>query len=71
MGVVMLSLPLTSAMLTALLLGSDGVQSLPVAIVAVVVAYVVTARITPPPGDAQERDRPASEPTATPMTVTK
>ena len=71
MSVVMLSLPITSVMLATLLLGSDGVQVVPVVIVAVVVAYVVTARITPLPADAQERDRPANEPTATPMTVTK
>jgi len=38
-------------------------------IVAVVVAYVVTARLTP--ADPQERERAAKEPTSTPMTVTR
>jgi hypothetical protein len=43
----MLGLPLTSTLLATLLLGGDGVQSMPVVIVAVVVAYVATARLTP------------------------
>ena len=73
MCTVMLTLPLTSTLLATLLLGADGVQSMPVVIVAVVVAYVVTARLTPPPDpEAQERERrPAKSPTITPMTVTK
>ena len=70
MCTVMLTLPLTSVLLATLLLGADGMQSMPVVIVAVVVAYVVTARLTPIPDD-QERERPANEPTSTPMTVTK
>jgi H+/Cl- antiporter ClcA len=69
MCTVMLSLPLTSTMLATLLLGADGLQVMPVVIVAVVVAYVVTARLTP--AEPQERDRPAKEPTSTPMTVTR
>ena len=73
MCTVMLTLPLTSTLLATLLLGADGVQSMPVVIVAVVVAYVVTARLTPPPDpEPQERERrPAKSPTITPMTVTK
>ena len=47
MCTVMLTLPLTATMLATLLLGSDGLQVMPVVIVAVVVAYVVTARLTP------------------------
>ena len=69
MCTVMLSLPLTATMLATLLLGSDGLQVMPVVIVAVVVAYVVTARLTP--ADPQERERAAKEPTSTPMTVTR
>src|SRR3954467_9966323 len=49
MCTVMLTLPLTATLLATLLLGADGVQAMPVVIVAVVVAYVVTARITPVP----------------------
>ena len=69
MCTVMLSLPLTATMLATLLLGADGLQVMPVVIVAVVVAYVVTARITP--AEPQERERPAKSPTSTPMTVTR
>jgi hypothetical protein len=47
MATVMLTLPLTSTLLATLLLGADGLQVTPVVIVAVVVAYVITARITP------------------------
>jgi H+/Cl- antiporter ClcA len=49
MCTVMLTLPLTATLLATLLLGADGVQAMPVVIVAVVVAYVVTARLTPLP----------------------
>lgn len=72
MCTVMLSLPLTATMLATLLLGADGLEVMPVVIVAVVVAHVVTARITPaPPDDPQERERLARSPTITPMTVTR
>jgi H+/Cl- antiporter ClcA len=50
MSCVMLTLPLTSVLLATVLLGAnDGVQVMPVVIVAVVVAYVATARLTPRP----------------------
>ena len=55
MSTVMLSLPLTSTMLATLLLGADGLQVMPVVIVAVVVAYVVTAHLTPPKPQEEER----------------
>lgn len=72
MCTVMLSLPLTATMLATLLLGADGLEVMPVVIVAVVVAHVVTARITPaPPDEPQERERLARSPTITPMTVTR
>jgi H+/Cl- antiporter ClcA len=48
----MLRLPLTSVLLAALLLGSDGLQSTPEIIVAVVVSFVVTT-ILPTPGPTQ------------------
>jgi H+/Cl- antiporter ClcA len=47
MCAVMLTLPLTSVLLATLLMGTDGLAALPVVIVAVVVAYVVTAHLTP------------------------
>jgi chloride channel protein, CIC family len=48
MCTVMLGLPLTATLLATLLLGSDGLATMPLVIVAVVVAYVTTAHITPP-----------------------
>jgi H+/Cl- antiporter ClcA len=52
MCAVMLRLPLTSVLLATVLLSSDGLQVTPLAIVAVVVAYVASARLTPPPAPA-------------------
>jgi len=52
MTVVMLRLPLTSVLLATLLLASDGLAVMPLAIVAVVVAYVLSARLTPTPAPA-------------------
>ena len=52
MCAVMLRLPLTSVLLTSLLLSSDGLAVMPLVIVAVVVAYVVSARLTPAPAPA-------------------
>ncbi len=49
MACVMLSLPLTSVLLVSLLLGADGVQTMPLVIVAVAVAYIGAARLTPAP----------------------
>jgi H+/Cl- antiporter ClcA len=53
MSCVMLTLPLTSVLLATLLLGADGVQAMPIVIVAVVVAYIATARLTPSGAKAQ------------------
>lgn len=55
MAVTMLRLPLTSVLLTVLFLQSDGVTLMPLVIVAVVVAYVASVRLSPPaaaPADA-------------------
>ena len=66
MTVVMLRLPLTSVLLATLLLSSDGLQVMPLAIVAVVVAYVASARFSPSP------QTPAPPPaSATPATDTR
>jgi chloride channel protein, CIC family len=60
MSCTMLRLPLTSTLLATLLLGADGVQSMPVVIVAVVVSHVVTARLTPASETVADSDaRPA------------
>jgi H+/Cl- antiporter ClcA len=52
MSVVMLRLPLTSVLLATLLLGPDGLAVMPLVIVAVVVAYVASARLAPTPAPA-------------------
>ena len=63
MTVVMLRLPLTSVLLATVLLSSDGLKVMPLAIVAVVVAYVASARLAPspqaetPPAAARRRPR--------------
>jgi H+/Cl- antiporter ClcA len=43
----MLGLPLTSTLLATILLGADGVQAMPVVIVAVTATFVVMGRLTP------------------------
>jgi H+/Cl- antiporter ClcA len=66
MTAVMLRLPLTSVLLATLLLSSDGLKVMPVVIVAVVVAYVLSARLTPPPSPAPgQQQPPASQEHAT------
>ncbi len=57
MCTVMLTLPLTSTLLATLLLADDGLAAMPLVIVAVVVAYVVTARLTPMPAPATTTPR--------------
>ncbi len=47
MCAVMMALPLTSVLLAAVLLGSDGVAVTPLVIVAVVVAHLTAARLAP------------------------
>ena len=49
MSVSMLRLPLTSVLLATVLLFSDGLAAMPLVIVAVVTAHVVSARLTPAP----------------------
>ncbi len=49
MTVAMLGLPLTSVLLASLFLASDSLALMPLIIVAVVVSYVASARLTPKP----------------------
>ncbi len=49
MSCTMLGLPLTSVLLATLLLGSDGLDVMPLVIVSVVVSYVLSARLAPAP----------------------
>jgi chloride channel protein, CIC family len=62
MCTAMLTLPLTATLLATLLLGTDGLNVMPLVIVAVVVAYVTSARLAPAP---EEATATAGEPTAT------
>jgi len=57
----MTKLPLTSVLLPSLLLFSDAVAVMPLVIVAVVVAYVASARLTPSPA---AKPASAGQPTA-------
>src|SRR6478736_2015121 len=63
MSATMLRLPLASVLLATLLLGSDGLAVTPLVFVAVVVAYVVAARIAPP-ADKTPAAESAPAPTA-------
>jgi H+/Cl- antiporter ClcA len=60
MCAVMLRLPMTSVLLATLLLSSDGLEVMPLAIVAVVVAYVASARLAPAPAPATGAPRSAA-----------
>lgn len=67
MSVAMLRLPMTSVLLATLLLSSDGLQVMPLAIVSVVVAYVVSVRLTPAPApDSAAEPAPEPAPAAPP-----
>jgi H+/Cl- antiporter ClcA len=58
MSAVMLRLPLTSVLLATLLLFSDGLAVMPLVIVAVVVAYVASARLAPERAPADGKGAP-------------
>jgi hypothetical protein len=62
MSAVMLKLPLTSVLLATLLLGSDGLAVMPLAIVAVVVAYVASAWIAGPTESTEQARAAPPEP---------
>jgi hypothetical protein len=74
MSAVMLRLPLTAVLLATLLLFSDGLAVTPLAIVAVVVAYLVSLRIAPAswplPGEPQPGQQPAGAEPASPASTT-
>jgi H+/Cl- antiporter ClcA len=69
MTAAMLGLPLTSVLLTSLFLEADGLALMPLVIVAVVVSYVVSARLAPvqapePNATAEAAGAPAAPPPA-------
>jgi H+/Cl- antiporter ClcA len=57
MSTVMLKLPMTSTLLAVLLFASDGLSVTPLVIVAVVVAYVVSARLPQHPSELRRPGR--------------
>ncbi|MEV5282200.1 chloride channel protein [Streptomyces sp. NPDC051994] len=58
MSAAMLGLPMVSVLLATLLIGAEGLTVMPLVIVAVVVTYVVTAKLTPPPSEPREGPGP-------------
>jgi H+/Cl- antiporter ClcA len=62
MCVVLLRLPLTAVLLATLLLAEDGLAVMPLVIVAVAVAYVASARLTPASPAAPAAASPAEAP---------
>jgi H+/Cl- antiporter ClcA len=60
MSAAMLGLPLTSTLLATVLLGTDGLNVMPVVIVAVVVAHVTSARLGPAPEPAASTSTPST-----------
>jgi H+/Cl- antiporter ClcA len=64
MTTVMLGLPLTSVLIATIVLPSDSLALMPLVIVAVVVAYVGTARLAPEPESAPAPATPAEPPPA-------
>lgn len=57
MAVAMLGLPLTSVLLTVLFLQADGLALIPIVIVAVVVSYVASARLSPEDASPAQADQ--------------
>jgi H+/Cl- antiporter ClcA len=61
MSAAMLKFPMVSLLLATLLLGKEGLTVMPLVIVAVVVSYVLTLKLTPPPAaPAAEKKAPES-----------
>ena len=60
MAVAMLGLPLTSVLLATVFLQADALDLMPLVIVAVVVSYVTSARLAPPPSPTPSDASPAS-----------
>jgi H+/Cl- antiporter ClcA len=63
MCAVMLRLPLTSVLLATLLLGSDGLAVMPLVIVAVVIAFVLSERLAPAQAAAPQTPPSPADPT--------
>jgi hypothetical protein len=67
MCAVMLRLPITAVLLATLLFFSDGIEVMPLVIVAVVIAYVASAwLLTEPPAAPPPSEPPPSGPSGSP-----
>jgi chloride channel protein, CIC family len=60
MTAAMLGLPLTAVLLPTLILQADGLALMPLVIIAVVVSYVISARLAPVPSSATQAPNPAA-----------
>ena len=60
MTCAILGLPLTSVLLTTILMGSDGVKAMPLVIIAVVITYVGRAHLSPQPRPAPADSTPSA-----------
>jgi len=69
LSAAMLKLPLTSVLLPSLLLANDGLLVMPLVIVAVVVSYLVTIRLTPSPVAAPAPAGPVTIPAEEPVSA--
>jgi H+/Cl- antiporter ClcA len=59
----MLQLPITAVLVTTLFLGTDGISTMPLTIVAVVVSFVLTKWLAGPPPPQAKVPGPAEEAT--------
>jgi hypothetical protein len=62
----MLQLPITAVLLTTLFLGTNGIQVMPLTIVAVVVSFVLSKWLAGPPA-TPAAPQPAQEPAVAPQ----
>jgi hypothetical protein len=65
--VAMLRLPMTSALIATLFLGSDGIGVLPLVIVAVVISFVLTIWLAGPPATPDRATTPPQPAQAQPV----
>jgi H+/Cl- antiporter ClcA len=65
MATVTLNLPLTAVLLASIFVESSGVDTIPLIVVAVVVAYVASARFAPVPSNANQATELIEEAAAT------
>jgi predicted lipid-binding transport protein (Tim44 family) len=57
----MLQLPISAVLLTTLFLGTDGVATMPLTIIAVVTSFVLSKWLAGPPSQPAEGEQPAED----------